>query len=51
LQGVKRFRFSEVSSALHEHWGLTLYRGGEMGDGFHDGRWDVTYAVGRTLTA
>lgn len=39
-----RYRFAEVSSALREHWGLALYRGGEMGDGEHDGRWDVTYS-------
>lgn len=39
-----RYRFSEVRSALREHWGLALYRGGEGGggDGEHDGRWDVT---------
>jgi hypothetical protein len=41
---VIRYRFAEVSSALHEHWGLALYRGGAMGDGKHDGRWDVTYS-------
>jgi hypothetical protein len=39
-----RYRFVEVRSALREHWGLALYRGGEVGDGQHDGRWDVTYS-------
>jgi hypothetical protein len=41
---VTRYRFAEVSVALRKHWGLALYRGGEMGDGKHDGRWDVTYS-------
>ena len=36
------YRFAEVRSALHEHWGLELSRGGDTGDGLHDGRWDVT---------
>ena len=40
-----RYRFDEVRAALHEHWGLSLHRGGAMGgDGQHDGRWDVTYS-------
>lgn len=41
---MTRYRFAEVRSALREHWGLALYRGGEMSDGAHDGRWDVTYS-------
>ena len=35
---MRRYRFAEVRSALREHWGLALYRGGERGDGEHDGR-------------
>lgn len=41
---MTRYRFAEVSAALRAHWGLALYRGGEMGDDEHDGRWDVTYS-------
>jgi hypothetical protein len=39
-----RYSFEEVRAALQKHWGLHLYRGGELGDGQHDGRWDVTYS-------
>jgi hypothetical protein len=42
---VTRYAFDEVRSALHEHWGLALYRGGhDRADGKHDGRWDVTHS-------
>ena len=41
---MTRFRFMEVRSALSSHWGLTLHRGGELGDGKHDGRWDTSYS-------
>lgn len=34
----------EVRSALYSHWGLSLHRGGELGDGEHDGRWDTSYS-------
>ena len=40
----KRYAFDEVRAALHEGWGLALRRGGEMGDGEHDGRWDSAYS-------
>lgn len=39
-----RYTFNEVRAALHKDWGLSLHRGGDMGDGKHDGRWDVTYS-------
>lgn len=32
---MRPYRFAEVRAALREHWGLALYRGGEMGDGKH----------------
>lgn len=38
------YRFDEVKEALRKHWGLTLHRGGEMGDGVHNGRWDTAYS-------
>jgi hypothetical protein len=43
---MPRYTFDEVKRALHEHWGLALRRGGEMGDGDarHDGRWTVEYS-------
>ena len=41
---VTRYRFAEVSAALRSHWGLSLHRGGDMGDGTHDGRWDTAYS-------
>ncbi len=41
---MMRYTFHEVREALHSHWGLSLHRGGEMGDGVHDGRWDPTYS-------
>jgi len=39
-----RYTFAEVRAALHKDWGLSLHRGGAMGNGKHDGRWDVTYS-------
>src|SRR5262249_27363785 len=30
--------------ALHEHWGLSLHRGGATSDDKHDGRWDAAYS-------
>lgn len=39
-----RYTFAEVRDALRTHWGLSLHRGGAMGDGEHDGRWDKTYS-------
>lgn len=43
---MTRYAFDEVRSALTKHWGLSLHRGGEMGDGDvkHDGRWDTAYS-------
>jgi hypothetical protein len=41
---VKCYRFDEVQAALRKHWGLELRRGGDMGDGQHDGRWSVEYS-------
>ncbi len=41
---MTRPRGGQVRTALLEHWGLTLHRGGEMGDGAHDGRWDAAYS-------
>ncbi len=41
---MSRYRFDEVRAALHEHWGLSLYRGGELTDLGRDGRWDVAYS-------
>ena len=38
------YAFDEVRSALHEHWGLSLYRGGDLTDLGRDGRWDTTYS-------
>jgi len=39
-----RYTFDEVRAALNDEWGLSLHRGGKMGDGAHDGRWDTTYS-------
>lgn len=39
-----RYSFDDVRAAVRDHWGLSLHRGGEMGDGQHDGRWDVAYS-------
>lgn len=41
-----RYRFEEVRSALQKHWGLSLHRGGDWGDGNerHNGRWTVEYS-------
>ena len=39
-----RYAFDEVRAALHEHWGLSLHRGGELTDLGRDGRWDTTYS-------
>lgn len=41
---MTRYAFAEVRAALRSHWGLSLHRGGEMGDGRHDGRWDTAYS-------
>jgi len=41
---MTRYTFDEVKRALLKDWGLTLHRGGEMGDGTHDGRWDTCYS-------
>ena len=41
---MTRYRFDEVRSALHKHWGLSLHRGGAMKFDEHDGRWDVVYS-------
>jgi hypothetical protein len=41
---MSRYTFDEVRSALRDYWGLSLHRGGEMGDGQHDGRWDTCYS-------
>lgn len=41
---MSRFTFDEVRAALRAHWGLSLHRGGEVGDGDHDGRWDPCYS-------
>lgn len=41
---MTRYSFDEVRAALNEDWGLGLHRGGAMGDGKHDGRWDTTYS-------
>jgi len=41
---MRRYAFNEVRTALHSHWGLKLYRGRELGDGEHDGRWDTSYS-------
>jgi hypothetical protein len=42
---VTRYAFDEVRSALLDHWGYELYRGGkDRVDGKHDGRWDVTHS-------
>lgn len=38
------YGFDEVRAALRDHWGLSLHRGGGMGDGQHDGRWDAVYS-------
>jgi hypothetical protein len=39
-----RYDFAEVRSALREHWGLSLHRGGELTDLGRDGRWDKAYS-------
>ena len=41
---MTRYRFDEVRAALQKHWGLALYRGGDMGDDKHDGRWTTEYS-------
>ena len=41
---MTHYRFEQVRAALQKHWGLGLWRGGEMGDGRHDGRWTVEYS-------
>ena len=41
---MSRYRFDEVRSALREHWGLSLHRGGELTDLGRDGRWDTAYS-------
>lgn len=41
---MTRYTFDEVRAALRDHWGLSLHRGGAMGDGDHDGRWDSAYS-------
>lgn len=42
---MTRYSFDEVRAALHEHWGLSLHRGGsDRTDGKHDGRWAVEYS-------
>jgi hypothetical protein len=41
---VTRYAFEDVRAALAKEWGLSLHRGGDMGDGKHDGRWDRTYS-------
>ena len=42
---TRRYTFDEVRRALHEHWGLQLYRGGgSRTDDQHDGRWAVEYS-------
>ncbi len=41
---MTRYAFDEVRAALHEHWGLSLHRGGDMTDLGCDGRWDVAYS-------
>jgi hypothetical protein len=41
---MPRYVFDEVRAALQQHWGLSLYRGGELTDLGRDGRWDVTYS-------
>lgn len=41
---MPRYVFDEVRAALKQHWGLSLYRGGELTDLGRDGRWDVTYS-------
>lgn len=39
-----RYSFDEVRAALLKHWGLALHRGGDLGDGKHDGRWAIEYS-------
>jgi len=41
---MTRYVFDEVRAALSKHWGLSLHRGGEMGDDKHDDRWDTCYS-------
>jgi hypothetical protein len=41
---MSRYTFHEVRAALADYWGLSLHRGGAMGDGKHDGRWDSCYS-------
>lgn len=41
---MSRYTFDEVRAALAKEWGLSLHRGGQMGDGKHDGRWDSCYS-------
>lgn len=41
---MPRYTFDEVKRALRQHWGLSLHRGGEMGDEQHDGRWTIEYS-------
>jgi hypothetical protein len=41
---MPQYRFDEVRAALHEYWGLALYRGGDLTDLGRDGRWDVAYS-------
>lgn len=44
MRALTKYRFEEVRAALQEAWGLSLHRGGSMGDGKHDGRWDQAYS-------
>lgn len=41
---MTRYTFAEAAAAARLHWGFSLHRGGEMGDGKHDGRWDTCYS-------
>jgi len=41
---MTRYSFDAVRAALREHWGLSLYRGGDLTDLGKDGRWDTAYS-------
>ena len=41
---MTRYTYDDVRAALHEHWGLSLYRGGDLTDLGRDGRWDTAYS-------
>lgn len=41
---MTRYTFDQVRAALHDHWGLSLHRGGDLTDLGKDGRWDTAYS-------